>query len=213
MPRLELPKENTLAALEYSLSHGCDGFEFDVRYTCDRRSVLWHDPKIGRREIAATEHANLWRGFIDRRHAPMACLEDVLQGFGDRAFLDIEIKAAGNEDDVAQQVKAHPPSRGYVVSSFLPEVLLRLHELEETILLGYICKDAPEMEQWRDLPIAVFLPHYRLVSQPMVDEAHSRNLRLITWTVNRQSDMLRLANLGVDGLISDDPKLLKSTFL
>ena len=39
------PYENSLDAFEYALSQGCDGFEFDVRYTRDCRNVLWHDPK------------------------------------------------------------------------------------------------------------------------------------------------------------------------
>jgi len=34
---------------------------------------------------------------------------------------------------------------------------------------------------------------------------------VMTWTVNRETDMLRLASWGIDGLISDDPKLLKIT--
>jgi len=37
-------------------------------------------------------------------------------------------------------------------------------------------------------------------------------MQLITWTVNRREDMLRLASWGVDGLISDNPRLLRETF-
>lgn len=207
----KLPKENTLPAFEYALAQGCDGFEFDVRYTYDRRSVLWHDPKVKRHEIAATQHATLMR-HREHRHGPMTCLEDVLLDFGHRAFLDIEIKAAGNEQDVLEQLRAHPPARGYVVSSFLPEVLLRLHELEETLPLGYICQDAKEVDRWRSMPIQVFLPHYRLVSGELVAEVHSRGAQLMSWTVNRGRDLLQLAEWGVDGLISDDPELLARTF-
>ena len=43
------------------MSHGCDGFEFDVRYTRDRRAVLCHDPKIGRMEVATTDYTGLER--------------------------------------------------------------------------------------------------------------------------------------------------------
>lgn len=209
--RSRAPAENTLEAFEYALSSGCDGFEFDVRSTLDRRHILHHDPKLGRCEIAATSYFDL-QNHPEPRRSPIACLEDVLRGFGDRAYLDIELKASGCEQEILAELKAHPPSRGYVVSSFLPEVLMGLNQLSDTLPLGYICDDAEAAEEWRNLPIGVLLPHYRLVSRRLVDEVHGCNIQLMTWTVNRQPDMLRFANWGVDGLISDDPVLLSRTF-
>ena len=46
----------------------------------------------------------------------------------------------------------------------------------------------------------------------MVDEVHAAGRKLFTWTVNQRRDLVRLANWGVDGLISDDPKLLRQIF-
>ena len=39
-----------------------------------------------------------------------------------------------------------------------------------------------------------------------------RGVKLLTWTVNDERELLRLADWGVDGLISDDPRLLARTF-
>src|SRR5579863_593722 len=89
----ELPAENTMAAFNYAMARGCDGFEFDVRYTRDRRSVLCHDADINQQEVAATEYAGLER----RCDYPLASLEDVLQRFGPTAYLDIELKVHGHE--------------------------------------------------------------------------------------------------------------------
>jgi glycerophosphoryl diester phosphodiesterase len=202
------PAENTLAAFDYAMANGCDGFEFDVRYTRDRRSVLAHDPKLNRREVATTEYAGL-----DRRCGyNLACLEDVLTRFDGAAYLDIELKVPGNEEAVVAALYAHPPERGYVVSSFLPNVLRRLHDLDSSLPLGFICEHADEAEAWTDLPIAAFIPHCSLVSQRLIGEVHARKMQLLTWTVNDAQDLLRLASWGVDGLISDDPRLLKRTF-
>jgi glycerophosphoryl diester phosphodiesterase len=197
-----------MAAFEYALANGCDGFEFDVRYTRDRRSVLSHDPKLNRKEVAITEYTGL-----DRRVGyNLACLEDVLTRFGGTAYLDIELKVTGNEEAVIAALGATPPQRGYVVSSFLPDVLLRLHDLNSSLLLGYICEHAEDAERWTELPIAAFIPHCSLVSPRLVDEVHAREMKLLTWTVNHAQDMLRLAGWGADGLISDDPRLLARTF-
>jgi glycerophosphoryl diester phosphodiesterase len=202
------PAENTPAAFGYAMANGCDGFEFDVRYTRDRRSVLSHDPRFNRVDVATAEFAGLER----RCGYSLACLEDVLAQFGSTAYLDIELKASGNEEAVASTLLANPPRRGYVVSSFLPEVLLRLRELDSSIPLGFLCEREEDAGQWTDLPIAVFVPLCSLVSQRLIAEVHARAIRLFTWTVNDTQDMLRLADWGVDGLISDDPRLLARTF-
>lgn len=206
LPSSSVPPENTLAAFEYALAHGCDGFEFDVRYTCDRRKVLWHDEKVRGKHIAQTDYAGL-----DHRHVTTACLEDVLLQFGQTAFLDIELKVQGEEEEIAAELRAHPPRR-YVVSSFLPEVLLKLQALDGGIPLGYLCKRTRELPCWRELPIQVLLPHHRLMSRALVEHAHQRGVQVMTWTVNRRSEMLRLAQWGVDGIISDSPRLLSDTF-
>ncbi len=155
--KADLPAENTLAAFEYALAHGCDGFEFDVRTTRDGRSVLCHDPKLKGAVIAETDFAELCRHCGET----VPCLEDVLAAFGARAYLDIELKQFGNEPAVVAALIAHPPQRGYLVSSFDPRVLLRVHELDASIPLGYICDHKKQLERWRDLPVASYFPSIR----------------------------------------------------
>ena len=53
--------ENTLPAFNLALKHGCDGFEFDVRYSSDGQTVLCHDPFLNGLEIGATSHSELCR--------------------------------------------------------------------------------------------------------------------------------------------------------
>ncbi len=203
-PASTIPAENTIEAFDYAVANGCDGFEFDVRLTGDRRSVLCHDPTFEGKELAAMRYSEI------ARH--LACLEEVLARFSGNAYLDIEVKVSGNEEEIVKLLVANPPMRGFVVSSFLPEVLRRLHELDPLLPLGYVCKHAELAGQWSELPISVFIPQYKLVSQSIVDEAHAAGVKLFTWTVNHRRDLVRLANWGVDGLISDDPKLLRQTF-
>ena len=186
------------------MANGCDGFEFDVRSTRDGHCVLCHDPKHKRNELAATNYSDLGDS--------LPRLDEVLRRFAASAYLDIELKAPGNEKSVAAALRATPPQSGYLVSSFLPEVLLRLHEIDSSLPLGYICKDPEEAKRWTELPVGAFVPHHSLVSQRLIEEVHARGLKLLTWTVNQHRELLRLAGWGVDGLISDDPALLVETF-
>lgn len=202
------PAENSLSAFEYALSHGCDGFEFDVRRTRDGRNVLWHDPEWNGQQIATTNCADL----VSRNGHRLACLEDVLEQFGPRAYLDIELKEPGGEDRILAALKATPPQNGFMVSSFLPEVLLRMREFDRTMPLGFICDRDEAMAIWRQLPIKVFLPRHDMVTAQLVEEAHRCGLEIMTWTVNSSRQMRQLADWGVDGIISDIPELLYQTF-
>lgn len=49
-----------------------------------------------------------------------------------------------------------------------------------------------------------------IVNQRMVRDAHRHNMAIIYWTVNEENDMRRLIELGVDGIITDRPDLLKA---
>ena len=52
---------------------------------------------------------------------------------------------------------------------------------------------------------AVWSPFHREVTRETLAEAHALGLRVVVWTVNEVEDMLTLARLGVDGIITDYP--------
>ena len=52
---------------------------------------------------------------------------------------------------------------------------------------------------------AVWSPYYRDVTEEALTEAHGLGLRVVVWTVNEVEEMLALARLGVDGIITDYP--------
>jgi glycerophosphoryl diester phosphodiesterase len=170
--------------------------------------VLWHDPQSNGQPVATTNHAEL----VDREGRRLATLEQVVKEFANRAYLDIELKAAGNEPAVVGALKETPPQREFIVSSFYPDILRRLHELDAELPLGFICDRDDAFAIWREMAVRVFLPEHKFVTRALINEVHSRGWQIMTWTVNRRDDMLRLAEWGIDGLISDDPQLLYQTF-
>jgi glycerophosphoryl diester phosphodiesterase len=182
------------------MQHGCDGFELDVRLTADAQAVVCHDPRSRGITLAKAKYARC-------RH--LASLEEVLARFSQRAFLDIELKVPGLEQQLLSALGQHPPERGCVVSSFLPEVLIALRARSETVPLGIICDR--NLPPWIDMPVNYLIPHRSLVTPGLVKSVHNSGKHLLTWTVNQKDSMIHFANWEVDGIISDKTELLVKT--
>ena len=189
--------ENSLASFELCLQHGCDGFEFDVRRSADGQAVICHDATVGGMEIANTASETL----------PLPTLEDVLRQFADRAFLDIELKVAGLEAQTLAELRKHPPQKGYVVSSFLPEVLTAIHHLDSAIPLGFLCETRDQLRGWRETPAEWVIPQFALVDRQLVELVHAARKKIMVWTVNRAERMREFAEWGVDAIITDETEL------
>ncbi len=214
--------ENTFAAFDQALAHGCDGFELDVRRTSDGRAFICHDARFCGRKIATASYSDLTRHRQTRtakRGAPplspesFPCIEDVLQRYAAQAFLDIELKDSGLESAITVALRAHPPHRGYVVSSFLPEVIATVRRQDAGIPLGFICDRPLDLQKWAVLPVGYVMPHRSLVSRRLIEELHAAGKQVFVWTVNQQRTMLRLADWGADAIISDDTERLCRAFL
>ena len=196
-------RENTLPAFDLALEHGCDGFELDARLTLDGAAVICHDADFEGTEIATVTAAELQR---------LPLVEAVLARYAKQAFLDIELKVPGLAAPVLAALGEQPPENGYLVSSFLPDVLGEVRDSNPSIPLGLICDRRKQLQGWRDLPIDYVIPRYSLVTRELVDQVHNTGKKLFAWTVNDKASMLRFANWGVDGIISDKTALLVSTF-
>jgi glycerophosphoryl diester phosphodiesterase len=58
------------------------------------------------------------------------------------------------------------------------------------------------------LQVPEYIGGLRVLTTSVVEAAHNRNLEVHAWTINETEDMLRLMNMGVDGLMTDYPDRL-----
>ena len=194
--------ENSFASFDLALEHGCDGFEFDIRLAACGTAVVCHDPKVGKTAIARARAQQL---------PQLPRLNDVIQRYGHRAFLNIELKVKDLETKVLAALGEFPPTQGYVVSSFIPDVVMDLEARSSSVAIGIICETAAQLARGRLLPVDYVIPHQSLVDQLLVQDIHDSGLRILVWTVNDTEAMLRMANWGVDGIISDETERLVHT--
>ncbi|OCA79816.1 glycerophosphodiester phosphodiesterase [Chryseobacterium contaminans] len=55
----------------------------------------------------------------------------------------------------------------------------------------------------------IYSPDHRLVTPSLVQECHALGMKVIPWTVNTKERLQELKNIGIDGVISDDPRIFE----
>lgn len=194
--------ENTFAAFDRAMACGCDGFEFDLRLTACGRAVICHPAKVSGITVSRANRTQL----LD-----LPRLEDVFLRYGRTSFLNAELKVRGLESRVLAAIRNRLPERGYVISSFIPDVLLEIKARRSGVPVGLICEKASQLMRWRRLPVEYVIVHKSLVTRMLVERVHQANRKIMVWTVNHARAMQRFAAWGVDGIISDDTALLVRT--
>ena len=194
--------ENTIVSFDLALEHGCDGVEFDLRLSGCGRVLVCHNARVGQITVSRATARQLL-------HLPR--LEDVLRHYRHRIFLDIELKVKGLESKVLAALRERPLNGNYVVSSFLPEVVMELKARSAAVQTGIICQKASQLMRWRELPAQYVIVHYSLLTRRLVNLIHATGRKVFAWTVNDAKSMIRLTNWGIDGIISDDTQLLAKT--
>ncbi len=112
-------------------------------------------------------------------------LDDLVRLAAGRIALDLELKEAGYEERVLQAVEPRPP--GLILTSFLPDVLARLRELDPAITTGLLIGPG---DHGRDLlgraaacGAQLLCPHVSLVTDALRSTAPDQ-AQLVVWTVN-----------------------------
>src|SRR5690606_36371327 len=192
---------------------GLDGIETDVQRSQDGVLLLHHDPfLVDGRFIARLTFEEV------RAAAPqVARLDELFTLLRERprAFANLEVKTdAPFKDERPAELAAalgRLPAdvRDRVwVSSFDPLLLLRLRACAVEMPLAYIVSVAPALALLDSLPVAAVHPHKRLVTSARLKRWRDGGLRVFPWTVNDCKAARELLDLGVDGLIGDDPTTL-----
>jgi glycerophosphoryl diester phosphodiesterase len=150
---------------------------------------------------------------------------EVLEGFPG-AHLNLEVKQAGPA--VAEQVvrmiqRANAQGR-VLLAAAEEEILARIAALDPGTALGSSIVDIAEfVKAAAQNRLASFTPRGHalqvppdafgrpLVTRELVEAAHALGLFVHVWTINDAPEMQRLHALGVDGVMSDDPRLLLKT--
>ncbi len=217
--------ELTAVAFERAIELGVDMIELDVQLTRDRRLVVLHDLELGRtvpgrgavRDLSLAELGELdagsWFG-SEYRDATVLSLEEVLDLTRGRAALNVEIKSPAADWDATADALVGVLGAGEdlattIVSSFSMGAIRAVRARGAAVRIGVLWHKPDVFNAFRHaeaLAAEAIHPQHRLVEPRLVERAGRAGLSVYTWTVNEVGRMRWLAELGVDGIISDFPE-------
>jgi glycerophosphoryl diester phosphodiesterase len=209
---------NTIASFKAALEHGVDMIEFDVLRARDGRLVLAHDHE-------------------DAESRECLTLDEGLDHFAgdsyDEVRLDVDMKLPGYEREVAEGLTARGLAERALVSTMYTESLDRLGELAPSLSRGW---SVPRVRRdYTRSPYAVpayaisrvmrarlpgkaagriraggceaIMSHRILVSRRLIRAVHDAGGQVYVWTVDDARRIAALEARGVDGVITNDPRL------
>ncbi|NOX46109.1 MAG: hypothetical protein GXO89_03930 [Chlorobi bacterium] len=225
--------ENTLAGIQQAIDLNVDMVEIDVQMSKDGIVVVLHDKTLDRTTDGKGEVGKLDFGEIRKFNAGarfegfkgfevVPSLEEVIRLASGKAELLIEIKDGNSvypeiEKKIVDLIQKHKAHGWCIVQSFRDDVLFRVHQLDSEI---HLHKLLVWKSRWLPVQFDTKLSHfsyskygfvesfnlqYQRLNPGFVNRTRQKGKTVFVWTVNELTDILKMKDLGVDGIISDFP--------
>jgi glycerophosphoryl diester phosphodiesterase len=226
--------ENSLLAFRKALALGADYLETDVHLTADGEVVVIHDPTLDRTTTGsgalrdtrladlAGVHLKARDGTVTDEPVPtLAALLDLL-ATSSRAQLLLEIKVgadrtpyAGIEAKALGLVRARGLTDRVIVMAFEAPTVVRVRALDAGIRTALLVSKArlaregaapSDSVRWTtDVGARYVGIEHAALDAATVTAARRASVAVAAWTVNDETSMRRMIDLGVDVLITDQP--------
>jgi glycerophosphoryl diester phosphodiesterase len=231
--------EHTTAAYDRAIEEGADYIELDIARTRDGALVVIHDPTLDRTArgpaedctgpVREKDHSQLLRCdfgawfnelFPDRakesyRGLRILTLEEVINRYRDEAGLYIELKMPELYPGIEIRLAALLRSSGLIggrrpamVQSFNNASLLALRAIDPSVRLVLLAASdiLPDFQAVRGYAVGLGLPA-QAVTPDLVRNAHDQCL--VVHPYGGDSRLQELIGMGVDGIFTDRPELLR----
>ncbi|MEO6397325.1 MAG: glycerophosphodiester phosphodiesterase [Tepidiformaceae bacterium] len=219
---------NTLAGVRACLDAGAEAMEIDVQLCAAGAAVLMHDETVDRTtnltgpvrglSLAALQAADAGDG------EPVPTLDQVFALVAGRLTVMCELKATPGEaehdqrcvDAVIAAIEKHGAKSWAAIHSFNPEMVLRARSTEPRVSAAIISPNVygEGIDRLLEAVLkrngqAASIQH-DCVTRELVLKAKRRQLTVWTWTADSEAHWSRVADAGVDGIITNFPHRLRA---
>lgn len=220
--------ENTLLAFTKALELGVDAIELDVQLSRDGEAMIFHDEDLQRttgmkgwlKDLTAEELRQLdasgeFKGVYGRNLIPtLDEYLDLTAGLDVITLIELKnsfIVYPGLEEKVANRVAAYGQNERVILYSANHRSVKYFGSIAPDIQLLF------PFDNWiydygaycRNHGISACMPYFRALDSGIVAEIKQHGISLYPWTVDDPADMRAMIELGVDGMLTNRPDLLK----
>lgn len=218
--------ENTLGGFQYIHDLGIRAVEFDVRQLKDHELIIMHDDNMLRTtgidqalyplnstELDTYNQAHIW---LDWEKQGTPTLRQALQIMQDFEHLEVEVKAVETQAEAERLIQHLTQQlRGFehnaVITSFDLKILQALQHQHSTFKRGLLIEDDIQhlaIEQALKYDCCQIGWMNQLATDDLLKATQQANLAISVWTVNDIERAKHLRDSGIDGLITDFPKMM-----
>jgi len=221
--------ENTMKAFEEAVKVGCDGIETDLHLTKDNIIVICHDEKLDRTTnstgfIKDYDYKDLSKFDAGVRYGEaftnekIPTLDELFDYVKDKNLLiNLELKNnifkyAGLEEKVIKKIYEYKLVENVILSSFNHYSMVKVKEINPDIKTGllYNATIYKVHEYAKKLQANAVHPFFPAVQDiNIVKQIKDSGIRINAYTVNEEEYMVKLMDLGIDGIITNFPDKLK----
>lgn len=214
--------ENSLTAFTRAVRLGFTELETDIRPTSDGVAVVHHDATLDRTTDAHGLIRRLpWSVVRQARihgRDRVLRLEEVLEAFPDVRFT-LDVKESGSVPALVAAITRMRATERVIVGSFSHSRLSRVRQAvtvqtsaspREVLALLRASRRRHQVRiPARYVQIPPRFGAVRLTDQRFVATVHSLGLEVHVWTIDDPAIMHELLSLGVDGVMTDRPSVLR----
>ncbi len=214
--------ENSLRAFQHAIGLGFTDLETDIRGTRDGVAVIHHDENLARTTDMSGRVRDLpWSDVRKARihgREPIMRLEELLEALPS-ARITVDVKEDASVPALIAALERTQAYERVIVSSFSGRRLARVRRhlpvrtaaspAEVWALVRALRSQRLIQAEADSIAIPMRLGRWRLLTPDLVDHAHRCGLQVHVWTINDEQTMGDLIDLGVDGIMTDRPTLLK----
>lgn len=218
--------ENSMAAFQRAIDLGYRYLETDVRVTADGVALAFHDARLNRVTDGRGRIDSLrWSQIRPARIAglePIPLLAEVLATWP-QARVNIDVKSHAGIGPTAEAIRRTGALDRVCLGSFAGARIAAMRQLLGPALctsLGPRDALTLRIRSARAGPVTALCAQvparvgpFPFVDARYVQRAHRLGLQVHAWTVNSHAEMVRLLDLGVDGIMTDRADVLRDLLI
>jgi len=213
-----LEPENTLLSIGRAIEIGVNAVEIDVHFSKDKEIVVIHDSTLDRTTDGTGPVCNFTIDELKKLDAGkgqrIPTLQEVIDFIDNKVTLAIELKEGDTVESVFELIKRNNIEDSVYVISFWHRFVKTIKAMDSHIKTGVLFVGCPVNTCIANQTSAdALVMNYAFIDRKFVQTAHKEKLKVFVWNIDKRDLIKPYVDMGVDGIGTNDPRVLCEYFM